>query len=95
MVRFYLGYLAEGGYKGYSEDFKTDEPFTSFRALIVTTSEERLENMRAAASSLPHEVHRGLRALWCTTFDGATHETILSPIWQSLDQRDDRRYTIA
>jgi len=95
MVRFYLGYLAEGGYKGYSEDFKTEEPFTSFRALIVTSSAERLENMRAAASSLPQQVRRGLRALWGASFDDVTAETILNPIWQSLDRRDDRHYTIA
>lgn len=95
MVRFYLGYLAEGGYEGYSEDFKTEEPFSSFRALIVTTSEERIDNMRSAASSLPQKMHRGLRALWCTTFDRVSPETILTPIWTSLHERDGDRYTIA
>jgi hypothetical protein len=95
MVRFYLGYLAEGGYKGYSEDFKTEEPFSSFRTLIVTTSRERIENMRSAASTLPHKAHRGLRALWCTTFDALSPETILDPIWVSLYNKDDQKYTIA
>lgn len=95
MVRFYLGYLAKGGYKGYSEDFKTEKPFSTFRALIVTTSWERIENMRSAASSLPHQVHRGLRALWCTTFDALSPETILTPIWVSLYKDDEHTYTIA
>ena len=94
MVRFYLGYLAEGGYERYSEDFKTKEPFDSFRALIVTTSEERIENMRSAASSLPKRMRRGLRALWCTTFDGLTAEAVFSPIWRSLHEEDDRKYAL-
>jgi len=95
MVRFYLGYLANGDYRGYSEDFKTDEAFSSFRALIVTTSEERVENMRSAASSLPQQVHRGLRALWCTTFDQLAPGTVLTPIWVSLHEDDTDTYTIA
>ena len=95
MVRFYLGYLANGGYQSYSEDFKTEEDFTSFRALIVTTSAERVENMRSAASSLPQQMHRGLQALWCTTFDQLTPRTIFTPIWVSLYENDDKRYTIA
>jgi hypothetical protein len=95
MVRFYLGYLANGGYEPYSEDFKTEEPFSGFRALIVTSSEERLENMRLAASSLPQQMHRGLRMLWCTTFDRLSAETIFTPIWMSLHEEDEDTYTIA
>lgn len=94
MVRFYLGYLAEGGYKRYGEDFKTEEEFDSFRALIVTTAEERTENMRSAASSLPERMRRGLRAIWCTTFDQLNSETIFTPIWRSLHEEDDRMYTL-
>lgn len=95
MVRFYLGYLAGGGFEGYSEDFKTEEPFDSFRALIVTTSEERIQNIREAASSLPRKARRGLRMLWCTTFEKLSAERVFDPIWTSLDEEDEGTYTIA
>ena len=95
MVRFYLGYLANGGYESYSEDFKTEEPFSGFRALIVTTSEKRLANMRSAVSSLPQQMRRGLRALWATTFDRLSAETIFTPIWTALHEEDEKTYTIA
>jgi hypothetical protein len=51
--------------------------------------------MRAAASSLPQQVHRGLRALWCTTFDRLAPDTVLTPIWVSLHEDDEQTYTIA
>jgi len=95
MVRFYLGYLANGGYESYNEDFKTEEPFSGFRTLIVTTSEERIENMQSAATSLPQQMHRGLRMLWCTTFGHLTSETVFTPIWRSLHETDDNTYTVA
>jgi DNA-binding Lrp family transcriptional regulator len=95
MIRFYLSYLAQDGYAGYSEDFKTDEPFDSFRALIVTNSRKRAENMRSAASSLPQKLHQGLRAIWCTTFEDVTPATIFDPIWRPLSTDDKQRYQIA
>ena len=64
MLRFYISHLAEGSFAGYSDDFKTKEPFSSFRALIVTSSRERIENMRAVASSLPAAMRPGLKACW-------------------------------
>lgn len=94
MIRFYLGYLAGGGYTGYSEDFKTEEPFSTFRALIVTSSKKRAQNMREAATSLPQQMQRGLKAIWCAATDEITPTSVFTPVWRSLDPGDDNRYTI-
>lgn len=93
MVRFYLAYLKGGGYKGYSEDFKAPE-FTSFRVLIVTTSRARIENMRQACSTLPQDVHGGLRLIWCAAFDEVAAGAVGRDIWTSLQLTDGQRYRI-
>jgi hypothetical protein len=93
MVRFYLGYLKTGAFTTYSEDFGC-APFTSFRTLIITTSPERIENMRRACSTLPTSVHGALRLLWSTTFDDIAPSRIFSPVWLSLHPQNDRLYSL-
>ena len=93
MVRFYLGYASSGKYKGYAEDFHCDE-FKRFRVLVITTSPKRMENMRRAMDSLPHDQKRVARFFWLTTFDQVSPETIFSLIWRSLDLSDEQVYQI-
>lgn len=94
MVRFYLSYLASGGYERYADDFKA-ETFRSFRALVVTSSEKRLHNMReTATAALSDRLRKGLRAVWGATFEVATAERILTPVFRSFDANDERTYAI-
>lgn len=94
MIRFYLAYLKAGGFKGYAEDFGIEPPAV-FRTLIVTTSPVRLENMQKASLALPDSVHRGLRFLWCSTFEQVYQGSVLDPVWTSLMLSDTQKYRIA
>ena len=69
-IRAYLEYYQSGAYE---QRFQT----RSFRVLTVTTSEERLRNMRKAT-----EEAGGDARFWFTTFDHVTPEMILTEkIW--------------
>jgi hypothetical protein len=88
-IAFYLSYWTEKGYQRYQKDFGGRE-FQSFRALIITDSEKRLQNMREAVSRYTQTNVK--RFLWGAT--NVTKEGIFSPIWQSLDVEDETRYQI-
>lgn len=91
-VRFYLNYLADGKYQRYSRDFGCGE-FKGFRALIVTTSDQRLKNCRVAAKALDFAV-QGKRFIWISTYDQIGKTGPLSSIWHSLDSGDEMVYGI-
>ncbi len=91
-VRFYINYLIDGKYQRYAKDFKT-EPFKGFRALYVTTSEERLVNIRKAAGDYDIS-DKAKRFLWITTSDQTGAKSLLGAIWRSLDNKDDSQYAI-
>jgi len=92
-ISFYLNYLVDEKYQRYQNDFKCG-PFKAFRALVVTTSEERLNNMRSASSALSFPYPQAKRFIWFTTFDRLKPETIFGPIWRSADIRDKNLYKI-
>ncbi len=91
-VRFYLNYLVAGKYRRYEDDFQREFPV--FRVLYVTTSQDRLNNMRKAATSLPFSPVHAKRFLWLTTLANVTKQTILERIWVSADTADQRLYGI-
>jgi hypothetical protein len=91
-VRFYASYLVSGKYQRYAEDFRVP-PFRGFRCLYVTTTTERLENIRNAASTLAKQ-EKATRFLWIVTADCLREATIFTPVWQSLDSGDHRQYSI-
>lgn len=95
MIRYYLGYAKSDKWRSYQIEFKADY-FKNFRLLIVTSSEQRLENMRETISSrkdmeLASPV---LRFFLVTTFAKIETETFWQPIWQSLDMADTASYAI-
>jgi Replication-relaxation len=92
-IHFYLNYWVEGKFKRYSEDFNCP-PFNAFRVLVVTTNDERAQNMRDAGSSVSFPKTNIKRFFWVTTEEQLTKETILSPLWQSLDSIDNKTYGI-
>ncbi len=93
-IRFYLNYLAEGGFERYGADFSITEPFRVFRVLVVTTSLRRLENMRTAGGALAFEPDAAKRLIWVTAEAAVACGNLLSSVWTSLDPRDDRSYAI-
>jgi hypothetical protein len=90
MARFFAGYLVGGGYRRYEEEFEVPEPFKGFRALIVTTSERRLQNIRQAGGKI--EPVEAQRFLWITTTDRI--DDLFGPIWVSLDIQDEQHYSL-
>jgi hypothetical protein len=74
-VRAYLAYIASGQ---YARRFGT----TSLRILVITTSPERLANLKCATERVD-----GRSLFWFTILDMAKPETILTePIWQVAGQ---------
>ena len=91
-IRFYLNYLKGGGYSRYQADFQVEEPFKAFRALFVTTSRKRLENVRTVGGRLRFDPEHAKRFLWLATDDVIDADRIFSPRWVSLDSEDEERY---
>lgn len=91
-LRFYLNYLLTGGYQRYAEEFRVPT-FNGFRALIVTSSEQRLQNMREAVKELAFP-GKAKRFVWLTTEGKISSEEVFGPIWQSLDTTDEMKYQI-
>jgi hypothetical protein len=90
-IVFYLNYWADGRYKRYGKDFG-DREFNTFRTLIITTSQERLQNMRQAVTRLPFTPDYVKRFLWGAV--AVTKESLFSPVWYSLDATDTMLYKI-
>jgi len=95
VIRFYLSAMAGTGYQRYREDFRVAEPFRGFRALITTTSAERVRNIRRAGGAIPCEPAGLRRFIWLAETAAVTDRTILGPIWSSLDPTDNTQYAIA
>lgn len=91
-LRFYLSYLLSGEYQRYSKEFGLS-PFKGFRTLFVTTSEERLQNIREASQTLFFP-SKAKRFIWLTTFDEIDNEGVFKSKWRSLDLSDENRYQI-
>jgi hypothetical protein len=72
------------GYKAYTESGKYQERYhtTSLRILTVTTTEERLANLRKTT-----EQAGGSKVFWFTTIEQATADKIFfSPIWSIANE---------
>jgi hypothetical protein len=90
---FYLNYFAARRYERYETDF--GKTFKSFRALIITPSDKRLQHMREAVSNFNFTPPQAKRFIWGTTEQRATKHLLFEPIWQSMDTTDTRLYTIS
>jgi hypothetical protein len=90
--RFYVNCLLAEQYHRYEKDFRTG-PFKGFRALIVTTSSERLANMQSACSKLDVQA-KAKQFIWLTTEENVRNELIFGKIWRSADRDDNTTYSI-
>ncbi|HYE75284.1 MAG TPA: replication-relaxation family protein [Blastocatellia bacterium] len=89
-IRFYLDYLLSAGYKRYQQDFSCGE-FRGFRALVATSSRQRVLNIREAVRALPHDP-RAKRFIWLSEFSLINAQTIFQPLWLSADADDQAIY---
>jgi hypothetical protein len=62
--------------------------------LVVTSSEKRLENIRAVGGAMRFEPMSAKRFIWLAESAALTADALLGPIWNSLDPADERRYAI-
>jgi Replication-relaxation len=91
-IVFYQHYWQEKKWQRYQDDFVKE--FKTFRLLVVTTSSERLQNMREAVTRLAFPDSSVKRFLWGTVQSWLRVETVFDPIWQSMDATDLTPYKI-
>jgi hypothetical protein len=91
-IRFYANYLVDGKYRRYAKDFGTEE-FKGFRALFVTTTPIRVQNVRHAASSLAVPDKAKL-FVWISTFELCEQQGMAQKIWRSVKESDSTGYSI-
>lgn len=89
---FYLNYFVARKYERYQEDFGTS--FKSFRTLVITPSEKRLQHMREAVTDYHFSPPQAKRFIWGTTEERATKQLLSDSIWQSMDAADQTPYQI-
>ncbi|HEX2897450.1 MAG TPA: replication-relaxation family protein [candidate division Zixibacteria bacterium] len=91
-IRFYTNYLISGQYQRYSKDFNK-ESFKGFRVLFVTTSRERIENIRQSISGLEAPIKSKL-FVWLSTFEKLNESGIFGRIWVSALKGDNTWYSL-
>jgi hypothetical protein len=91
-VIFYLNYFVARKYERFQKDFGAS--FKSFRALVITPSDKRLQHMREAVSNFPFSPPQAKRFIWSTTDEKATKQLLFESIWQSMDAADQTQYKI-
>jgi hypothetical protein len=95
IARFYLRYLVSGKFQRYRSDFGLGTDFPAFRCLLVTTSLERLENIRQRCGRIAFDPPAAKRFIWLATQDLLMDGDPLAHQWASLDPTDASHYTIA
>jgi hypothetical protein len=91
-ILFYLNYWQEGRYKRYEENFKAT--FSAFRLLLITTSGERIRNIRTAVTDLAFPNDSVKRFFWITTHGRLQRDGVFNKIWVSLHRDDQTVYQI-
>ena len=95
IVRFYLRYLVSGRFQRYRSDFGASADFRGFRTLLVTTSQQRLDNIRQRCGRIVFDPPAAKRFIWLATESVLKEGDLLAHQWQSLDPTDVSLYTIA
>jgi hypothetical protein len=91
-ILFYSKYLIDGKYDRYAVDFRV-ETFKGFRTLYLTSSHERLENIRKATTKLDVP-RKALKFLWIAVNKEVSTENFFVDTWRSLDPDDGKSYSI-
>lgn len=91
-LNFYTRYLLAGSYQRFARDFEVDS-FKGFRALYLTNSKQRAENIRQSSLTLTVP-EKAKRFLWITTNDKLESDKLFDLKWHSIDPKDDAIYRI-
>lgn len=94
IVRFYLRYLVSGRFQRYRSDFGATGDFRGFRMLLVTTSQQRRENIRQRCGRIAFDPPAAKRFIWLATESLLMEGDPLACQWVSLDPTDASRYSI-
>ncbi len=94
IIRYYLGALANGGHQSYQQLFNLTEPLQVFRALVVTTTAVRVENIRRRWSGEPCRTPLAKRFIWLSGREALSNEDLFAHHWVALDHADTATYTI-
>jgi hypothetical protein len=92
-IKFYLNYWQEEKYRRFEKDFVCGF-LSTFRVLIITTSGERIKNIRAAVTALSFPDESVKRFFWITTQARIARDGVFGNIWVSLHRDDQTVYQI-
>src|SRR5262249_35288717 len=95
LVRFYLHAFATGQASALIPALASHGAPELVRALVITTSAQRMENVRRHWGARPFRPEAAKRALWLGTFGALHHGDLLTTPWNSLDPCDTEPYVIA
>jgi hypothetical protein len=84
--------LTSGSVQRYEREFGAPGRFNAFRVLLVTTTEERLQNIRRRCGQIAWDPPLAKRFIWLTTREVLLTDYLLDHAWHSLDPEDDREY---
>lgn len=91
-VRFYLHAFAQGRAHVHVPSLVGDRAPEAIRALVVTPSGKRVENIRRVWGDKPFPSDAAKRLIWLADFDQLHAGDLLSMPWVSLDPGDAERY---
>jgi hypothetical protein len=94
MIRAYLNALLSGSYRQSSDVLGTGPDLRGFRALIVTTTPTRIENIRRLWTGVSGPIAIGKRFVWLAPSNVLESEDIMRESWVSLDAADERVYSM-
>jgi len=93
-VRFYLQALLTEAFQSLGARLGGPAGFQGFRILVVTTTNARVEAIRARWGTMPVEPELAKRLIWLSSSEALRSGALLEHEWCSLDPRDSRKYVI-
>jgi hypothetical protein len=94
IIRCYLNALADGGHGAYEQLFGLTEPLQVFRALVVTTTPARVENIRRRWSGESCRSPLARRFIWLSGSTALSSPDLFTHPWTPLDHADASTYSI-
>lgn len=95
LVRFYLHALGQGRAAALIPALALDEPPPTVRVLLVTTSGQRVANIRRVWGGRRFEREAAKRLIWLTDFAQLDGAELLNLRWRSLDPADQDGHRMA
>lgn len=90
-LRYYLSLMGSDHYQRYARDFEVP-PFQGFRVLFLTTTRERIENIRTVGGKFPWTPEKAKRFIWLAPREVLEKGEVLGRVWRSFDPGDETLY---